>query len=124
MVHRAGAGPLPIPHKHLTADRLADAITYCFKEDTQAAAKRMAEQIRQEKGLDIGSNHFHAMLPLDKQRCACNPKSVAVWRVRRTNIRLGALAVAVLLDRELIKIDDLKLYVPFRIKKEQKAYTW
>src|ERR1700753_835490 len=101
MVSRAGAGPKPIPHKQLTADKLPDAIAYCLREETQAGARRMAEQIKQEKGPEFGSKHFHAMLPLDRLRCACDPKSAAVWRVRHTDIRLGTLAVAVLLDQEL-----------------------
>src|SRR4051794_29960330 len=110
MVNRAGAGPPPIPHKQLTAEKLAAAIAYCLKPETQAGAKRMAEQISQEKGPQVGSEHFHAMLPLDRLRCACDPKSAAVWRVRHTDIRLGALAVAVLLERSVIKFEDLKLY--------------
>jgi hypothetical protein len=109
MVHRAGAGPEPIPHKQLRADKLADAIRYCLKEETQAAAKRMGQQISQENGPQVGAQHFHSALPMESLRCACAPDTVAVWRVKRRNIRLGALACAVLMDRGLIKAEDLKL---------------
>ena len=109
MIARAGAGPEPIPHKQLTADKLAGAIAFCLKDDIQAAAKRMAEQIRQENGPEVGSAHFHAMLPLDRLRCDCVPRTAAVWRVRHTNIHLGVLATAVLIDQGLLKIDQLKL---------------
>ncbi|ORY04538.1 hypothetical protein BCR34DRAFT_572560 [Clohesyomyces aquaticus] len=109
MIHRAGAGPPPIPHKQLDADKLADAIAHCLKDETQAAAGRMAEQIKQEKGPEIGSDHFHAMLPMDRLRCAIDPQQVAVWRVKHTNIRIGALAAAVLLEQGLLRTEDLKL---------------
>lgn len=109
MVHRAGAGPEPIPAKQLTAEKLAAAIAVCLKGETQAAAQRMAQQISQENGPEFGAKHFHAMLPLDRMRCACDSKSAAVWRLRHSDIRLGTLAAAVLLDKELIKIEDIKL---------------
>lgn len=111
MIHRARAGPEPIPQKQLSVDKLADPIAHCLKDSTQAAAKQMSEQIKQENGPGIGSGHFHAVLPVDRMRCAIDPQSVAVWRVRHTDITFGALAAAVLMEQELVKPEDLKLYV-------------
>lgn len=48
MIHRAGAGPAPIPHKKLAVDNLAHAIGYAISEEAKVAAGRMAESIREE----------------------------------------------------------------------------
>lgn len=48
MIHKAGAGPAPIPHKELNAVNLAEAIRFAVGEPAKEAARRMSEQIRQE----------------------------------------------------------------------------
>lgn len=48
MIHKAGAGPEPIPHKKLCMENLRDAITFSMSAGAKAAAARMAEQIKQE----------------------------------------------------------------------------
>jgi hypothetical protein len=42
-------------------------------------------------------------------RCSLAPSRVAVWRVRRSKVRLSALAAAVLVKQGLLKYSDLKL---------------
>lgn len=69
----------------------------------------MGEQISQENGPDVAGKHFHSMLPLDRMRCALEPKGKAVWRLRQTNIRISAFAAAVLVDEDIIDLQDLKL---------------
>jgi hypothetical protein len=50
MIHKAGAGPEPIPHKQLTVAKLTDAITFAISPSAKAAAREMAGRIRSEVG--------------------------------------------------------------------------
>ncbi|MCJ1305219.1 hypothetical protein MMC08_008033 [Hypocenomyce scalaris] len=54
MIARAGAGTDLIPHKQLTADKLADAINVCLKPVSLERAKELASKIAAERGSDIG----------------------------------------------------------------------
>ncbi|KAF2483580.1 hypothetical protein BDY17DRAFT_251074 [Neohortaea acidophila] len=110
MVARAGAGPEPLPHKELTAEKLADAINFCLKPESQAKAKELASKIAREKGSDVGAQSFHQMLDVDKLRCMIAPSRPAVWRVKRTQVRLSAVAACTLANEGLLSFSDLKLF--------------
>ena len=69
MVARAGAGPEPIPHKQLTADKLAHAINFCLKPSSLDRAKALASKIAAERGSDMGARSFHQHLEADRLRC-------------------------------------------------------
>lgn len=120
MIQRAGAGPAPIPYKQLTAENLAEAIKHCMLPETQEQARQLGESIREEKGIDLGGKSFHDHLDIDALRCSLTPSRVAVWRVRRTKIKLSAFAAAVLIKEKMVKYSDLKLYVPLFL---QSSYT-
>ena len=109
MIQRAGAGPAPIPNKTLTAEKLAEAIKYCMLPETQERAHQLGESIREEKGTDLGGKSFHDHLDVESLRCSLCPSRVAVWRVRRTQIRLSPFAASVLVKGGLVKYSDLKL---------------
>lgn len=109
MVARANAGPEPIPYKELTAEKLADAIKFCLKPDTIEQAKVLGEKIREENGTEVGSDCFQKHLDIASMRCSLAPTRVAVWRVRRTKVRLSTFAATVLVKQGLIKYSDLKL---------------
>ena len=110
MVARAGAGPEPLPHKELTGEKLADAITFCLKPESQERAQELASKIAQERGSDVGAQSFHQMLDVDKLRCTLAPSRAAVWRLKRTQVRLSALAVCTLANEGLLDFNDLKLF--------------
>jgi UDP:flavonoid glycosyltransferase YjiC (YdhE family) len=112
MVARAGAGPQPIPHKQLTADNLAEAIEMCLLPESQQRAKELAAKIHSERGSDVGAQSFHQMLDVDKLRCNLAPSRAAVWRVRRTQVRLSALAACTLANEGLLDFNDIKLFRP------------
>ena len=57
-----------------------------------------------------GAQSFHKQLKLETLRCNLYPKRAAVWRVKRTNIRLSALAATVLGNEGLLDFSDLKLF--------------
>lgn len=112
MVAKAGAGPHPIPHKSLTSDNLAEAIKFALEPTSQEKAKEMAASIATEKGNEAGAESFHQHLPggVDKMRCHVIPEHTAVWRVKRSNIQLSALAACILAEEKILSFNDLKLY--------------
>ncbi|KAK3329728.1 glycosyltransferase family 28 domain-containing protein [Apodospora peruviana] len=110
MIAKAGAGPMPIPYKKLTAEKLAAAVLEALKPETQTRAKELGAKISEEQGPDVGGKSFHEFLSTDNMRCSLAPSRVAVWRVRRTKTRLSALAGAVLVKEGYLKYSDLKLY--------------
>ncbi|TVY94242.1 Sterol 3-beta-glucosyltransferase [Lachnellula willkommii] len=112
MVARAGAGPLPIPYKQLTADKLAAALSEALKPETLAKAKELGARIKEEKGNEIGAKSFHDMLGVDNLRCCLAPNRTAVWRIKRTQTRLSAFAANILANEGLLDFADLKLYRP------------
>jgi UDP:flavonoid glycosyltransferase YjiC (YdhE family) len=109
MVARAGAGPIPIPYKQLTADKLAAALLEALKPETLERAKELGAKIKEENGTEVGGKSFHDLLDVDNLRCSLAPSRVAVWRVKRTKTRLSALAANVLASENLIDFADLKL---------------
>ncbi|KAI9703540.1 MAG: hypothetical protein M1820_005844 [Bogoriella megaspora] len=112
MVNRGGAGPPPIPNKQLTAEKLADAILEALKPSSLEKAAELAATVNAEKGTDNGAVSFHQMLDVDKLRCHLCPDRGAVWRIRRTEVRLSTLAATTLSNAGLLKFNDLKLYRP------------
>jgi sterol 3beta-glucosyltransferase len=95
MVHQAGAGPEPIPHRELTAESLRAAIDFVLSPGAKRAAVRLAEQICNEvrasplpslsltagiarlrclqDGLKAGVESFYKHLPLLNMRYVlCN----------------------------------------------------
>lgn len=112
MIARAGAGPNPIPHKQLTAERLANAIEFCLKPESLERANELAGKIAAERGSDMGAQSFHQNLDLDKLRCTLAPSRSAVWRVKRTQVKLSAFAASTLANANLLDFHDLKLFRP------------
>lgn len=112
MVARAGAGPDPLPHKALTADKLAKAIEFCLTPQSQERAKELASKIAQEKGTDLGAQSFHQYLDTDKLRCSLAPSRAAVWRIKRTDVRLSAMAACTLANEGILDFKELKLFRP------------
>lgn len=112
MVARAGAGPDPTPYKELTSDRLAESIQKALLPATVEKAKQLAESISNENGTKVGAQSFHQQLNVDHLRCTLCPIRSAVWRLKRTEIRLSAFAATILGNEKLISFTDLKLYRP------------
>lgn len=108
MVAKAGAGPLPVPSKHLTADNLAAAILEALEPTVLERAHELGEKIKSEQGNETGAKSFHDSLDLKTMRCQLSPKRVAVWRVKRTHCRLSAFAATTLSNEGLLDFADLK----------------
>lgn len=109
MVARAGAGPMPVPYKDLTADKLAESIQEALKPESLERAGELSRKISSETGDQKGAQSFHQMLHVDNIRCSVAPKKPAVWRVKRTQVRLSAMAATVLAQEGEINFGELKL---------------
>ncbi|KAK4694854.1 hypothetical protein P7C71_g2788, partial [Lecanoromycetidae sp. Uapishka_2] len=112
MCARAGAGPVPVPYKQLTADNLAASIAEALKPTTLERARELGAKIASEKGTEVGAESFHEKMDIDSLRCLVSPSRAAVWRVKRTTIRLSAFAATTLGNEGLLDFNNLKLYRP------------
>ncbi|KAL1723971.1 hypothetical protein EV715DRAFT_245583 [Schizophyllum commune] len=110
MIHRAGAGPAPIPHRKLTVENLADALVYATSPPAQEAASKMAEQITTEDGVAAGTESFYRHLPLLNMRCDVCPDKVAVWWSTDQCLKLSALAAQTLIEARELKLEHLDLH--------------
>ena len=123
IVSKAGAGPPPIPHKQLTADKLVAAIRCALEPETRQRAEELGAKINQENGLDAGVESFHRQLRTDTVRCMMCPSRTAVWRVRRTKIRLSALAATTLSHEGILDLHNLKRCVSQKFQFPRKINT-
>lgn len=143
MVANAGAGAEPVPHKDLTAEKLADGIKKLLSEECQLAAGEISKQIREDDGdgAENAVRSFFKAIEALKQgkrglgesgkdwgesgprgpgegkwgyggpgiRCSFLEEKVAVWRIRRTRVRLSALAAWLLVQGGKLTWEDLRL---------------
>ena len=111
MIASAGAGPRPVPYMKQNAGKLAAQIREALHPDVGIRARNIQTRLQQEHGCENGAWHFHRMLNLDDSKCMVTPKRLAVWEVKGRGIRLSAMAAAVLLERGVLKTEELALYV-------------
>ncbi|KAJ5392835.1 hypothetical protein N7465_011809 [Penicillium sp. CMV-2018d] len=113
MVASRGIGPMPIPHKSLNADNLAEAIRFCLHPDTLEAAGNLAREMSEEDGVSAAVASFHRNLPVDNMRCQFIDSEPAVWQLKQNSnapINLSKMAAGILLENSRIDIKDLKSY--------------
>lgn len=111
MIAKIGAGPKPIAFKKLTAAGLAAAIRAALEPGTVQKARELGEEVHQESGVDAGVTSFHNQLRHSNLGCSIASNHAAAWRIRKTNIRLGYGAASILVDRDLLDIEKIELYV-------------
>ncbi|MCJ1282751.1 hypothetical protein MMC26_002076 [Xylographa opegraphella] len=113
MIAKAGAGAEPVPYKHLTAEKLAEAIETLLSPEAKENAENIARKIEAEGDGAINAvKSFHRSLPLRgdrSMRCSILQARVAVWNLRSTYVRLSALAAEILVQKRRIKWSDLRL---------------
>jgi hypothetical protein len=109
MIYRAGAGPKAVPFKDLTAERLAGNISQALEPEMQARAKELADKIRGEDGAGKAAEAFQNMPQMQNIACVLCPDRVAVWRIRKTDIQVSALAAAILVTNNKAKPNHFKL---------------
>ena len=109
MMARAGAGPVSVPYKDLTAEILAESITFALQPEVIEKAHDMALQIGEEDGSGGAAMDIQEHLDIDSLRCDLSPGRLASWLHRKTGAHLSGFAVACLRDHELVDMSDLKL---------------
>ena len=114
MVANASAGAhSAIPYKRLTVDKLADGIKQCLSLEAKEAAEELAKNIAEEgDGAKNALESFHGHLPMageQSMRCSILPDRVAVWLLKRFNLKLSALAAELLVEKKRITWKELKL---------------
>lgn len=111
VIHKAGAGPRPIPFTNLTVEALAEAIRAALIPEVLENARMLGEMIRLENGKEEGVKSFHKHLPMEMMKCDLLPGKAAVWQLRKGKnlIRLSALAATALRKQGLIDFGKLKL---------------
>ncbi|KAF9533640.1 glycosyltransferase family 1 protein [Crepidotus variabilis] len=110
MIHKAGAGPEPIPQKDLNIEILRDAITYAISPPAKEAAARLSRKILSEDGARKGAESFYRHLPLLNMRCDLDPTKVAIWWSQEHFMKLSSLAAQVLVDAKIITMDSLTIH--------------
>ena len=109
-VHRADAGPAPIPFKTISSEAFAAALTATQTAAMSTAAAVLGEKIRSERGDVAGVSSFHRHLPLHDMRCDVDPRRVATLYCPRLTLRLSAEAAGTLLERGRILSHELEVY--------------
>lgn len=109
MVYRAGAGPKPIPFKMMTADSLTNSLEVALSPEAKKAAAILSEQIQMDKGVELGAQQIHDGLDPAQLRCAIDPNRVAVWYLKKSNIKLSAFAGTVLAHERKISPKDIRM---------------
>jgi hypothetical protein len=78
MIHKAGAGPKPIPHKELSVESLRDAILFAISPSAKEAAKKMSHQIHE----DVKNNpQFIIIQSSELLNCFCRMECKGVYTV-------------------------------------------
>lgn len=111
MVASRGIGPMPIPHRNLNAENLAEAIRFCLHPDTLAAAAELANQMSQEDGVSTAVASFHRNLPVDKMQCQFLDSEPAAWQMKQGPqrvVNLSKMAAGVLIENSRIDSNDLR----------------
>lgn len=111
MVGAAGAGPKPVFHKLLTAEKLAKAIRFCLTADALKAAQDLASKMKLESGIQNAVQSFHNNLPIEKLRCDLLPTEPVAWTYKtpRGPVRLSKIAAEALFDRLKVSAGKLQL---------------
>lgn len=114
MVSKAGAGAHePIPYKHLSVEALAEGIKQCLSPEAKAAAEKIAQDIALEgdgaiNAVDSFHNHLH-LQGEHTMRCSIFQDRIAVWEVKKSVLRLSALAAELLVQKKKIKWNEMRL---------------
>lgn len=111
-IAKAGACPPPIPCKSLNAENLATSVVEALGPTFAERASKLRNEIHREKGCEAVAENFHRQLDINNHRCTLAPNLAAVWRLKKTDIRLSAFAAATLSSEGLLDFNDLRQYRP------------
>lgn len=107
-IHKAGAGPRPLPWKSLTPTHLADAIGSALDPRTVAIAEHIASGLSREDGTARGAECLLSNIPVSSMQCSMLSNKKAVWKLSHSDLRLSAVAAEVLHSDGCLDFKDLK----------------
>jgi hypothetical protein len=102
---------MPVPHRSLNAENLAEAIRFCLHADTLSAAEDLAREMSEEDGISAAVASFHRNLPLEKMRCQFLESEPAAWQLKQNGkpaVNLSKMAAGILVENSRIDSKDLK----------------
>ncbi|KAI1100246.1 hypothetical protein F4804DRAFT_319439 [Jackrogersella minutella] len=109
MIARAGAGPVPVPYKKITAEILAESITFALRPEVQVAAQDVAAQIMEEDGAGATAIDIQERLNSEGMRCDICPNRLAIWRDKKTGAHLSSFAAYYLVNQKVLKASHLEI---------------
>jgi UDP:flavonoid glycosyltransferase YjiC (YdhE family) len=113
MLASAGAGPEPVPYKSLSAEKLADGIKYLLTEEAQKASDEIAKDVELEGDGAVNavrSFHHHLNLTgINSMRCTILRERVACWKLKKSTVKLSALAADIAVEKGFISWKRLEL---------------
>ncbi|KAB5578674.1 glycosyltransferase family 28 domain-containing protein [Coniochaeta sp. 2T2.1] len=109
MIASAGAGPVPVPFKKLTAAALAASITFALKPEVHVAVQKIAQGITREHGAEDAAADLQLRLDTDSLRCDVCPSKVAHWKHKKSGAHLSSFAATSLVYAGVQQPHDFKL---------------
>ncbi|KAH6849571.1 hypothetical protein B0T12DRAFT_418528 [Alternaria alternata] len=112
MVAAAGAGPMPIPQRDITAESLSQAIRFCLSPEAASAAAVIAQKMQSERGVEAAVMSFHRNLPIKDMSCDVLPHLPATFGFYKKGHKwkLSSLATEVMARKLPKDAKNLKLY--------------
>jgi hypothetical protein len=109
MVSSAGAGPRPLRYAKQTAQTLAQQIRDALQPEVKIRARHLGLKLEREQGCQKGMEFFHRSLNYDDSRCSILYDRLAIWQVKGTQIRLGVVAAAILIEHGHLRLHELDM---------------
>ncbi|KAI9100369.1 hypothetical protein DFS34DRAFT_482469 [Phlyctochytrium arcticum] len=88
MVYRMKAGPLPIPAREMTAQKLAAAIKTALESECVTKATHIAKEMARERGTKLGVASLHSHLPLKALHSDLNDTHAARYKIPRFKLQI------------------------------------
>lgn len=98
MIAKAGAGPVPIAGKDISAKNFVDAFHFVHKESVREAAMKIRAQFENENGCERAVRLFHSYLPLRRMRSDLESSFVAHYSLPKYNLQVSIPIAQILVD--------------------------
>ncbi|KAK1625678.1 UDP-glucose,sterol transferase [Colletotrichum phormii] len=112
VVAEAGAGPDPIPYRSLTSQKLIQSIQLCLSPDAVQSARKLAESMQRENGVQAAVDVFHANLPQSKMGCdffSDQPAALVYGRGKK-QVKMCRPVASILVKNGKLQRKQLKSY--------------
>ncbi|KAJ3026128.1 hypothetical protein HK097_006516, partial [Rhizophlyctis rosea] len=104
------AGPMPIPAREMTPEKLASAIHEALSPICTSKATEIAHQMSLENGVDLGVSSLYNHLPLSRLTSALNSTHPARYHLSSLNLQISHNVAQVLACAGAITEEDLLLH--------------